>query len=143
MAHEHSLGLVAELEGLVPSGSKAQPILARLKSSLAAGSSPDYTKARASKLQQTALRMLEVVQVARKAETSYADRAASLSAVSDSYLRLVHAFKTDPKMWSLAQTELVPTLTKVADEAGIDASLEMLEIHLGTYLNSLDFWLEK
>jgi hypothetical protein len=74
---------------------------------------------------------------------SYSYKAKTLSVVADSYLKLTHAFKTHPKMWSLAQTELVPILSDVSDEPGIDSALSTLNSHLSTYLNSLEFWLEK
>jgi len=145
MSRETSLDVAAELEALLPEGSKALSLLSGLQQALRLQESEgsDYTRSRAAALQQLAQRMKILVSKSREDEMTYADRAKALSVIADAYLKLVHAFKTDPKMWSLAQTELVPTLTQVSDEESIDVALTTLESHLETYLNSLDSWLEK
>lgn len=146
MARETSLEIASSLEALLPVDSKAQEILSELQQALRdrePSDDSDYTKFRAQSLRSLALSMRSLIDLASSAKSSYSDKAKTLSVVADSYLKLTHAFKTDPKMWSLAQSELVPILSEVSDESGIDSALVTLNSHLSTYLNSLEFWLEK
>ena len=140
------MDIAVELESLLLGKDKSLAILADLQSALRVreeSGASSYTKSRAQALRLLAIRMRDLISKSRSPDLTYADRAKTLVVVSDSYLKLAHAFKTDPKMWSLAQSELVPTLTQVSDEESIDTSLIVLESHLETYLISLDSWLEK
>lgn len=149
MARENPLDVASELEALLTEErpSRALDILSELQTALKPSAegedSSDYTRSRAHTLRTLALKMKSLVRLSRGVSMTYADRAQALSVVSDSYLKLTHAFKTDPKMWSLAQTELVPVLAQVSDEESIDLALDSVESHLDTYLDSLDFWLGK
>jgi hypothetical protein len=152
MSRETPLDVASELESLLHNegleDSRAASILADLQSALRSRSADeeensDYTKSRAQALRSLALKMKALIATSRRNDMTYADRAKALAVVSDSYLKLAHAFKTDPKMWTLAQSELVPMLTQVSDEESIDEALIMVGSHLDTYLLSLDFWLGK
>lgn len=139
----NSLKLCEELEALLPSSSSSVSVLKLLIGKIKAANNSDYTRSRAIQLQSLTLQMQSLLKKASIPSSTYSDKAKALASVSDSYLKLVHAFKTDPKMWASAQTELVPQLSQVSDEKTIDEALCSLEIHLETYLKSLDFWLER
>lgn len=118
-------------------------LLRSASSSTAPDTDTDYTTSRAYALRSLATKLQEMLLSSRGTGTTYADRAKALAVVSDSYLKLAHAFKTDPKMWALAQSELVPSLIQVVDEDSIDHAVSVLESHLETYLISLNLWIER
>ncbi len=148
---EHAADVANELEILLleegPRGSKSLTILSKIQHALAEKLSTtehfDYTRSRAIALRSLAMKMKALLTSSLGANMTYADKATALLVVSDGYLKLAHAFKTDPKMWSTAQSDLVPILTSVCDEQGIDRALDKVNSHLDAYLVSLDFWLRK
>lgn len=101
----------------------------------------DYTALRASELLQTSTKLRVMIDQSRKG--SYSDRACALAFVSDSYLRLAHAFKVDADVWTRAQSDLVPTIIAASTEADIDASLTKLSEHIDAYISSLNVWLRR
>lgn len=154
MTHETTLDIVTELGDLLEKENRQDhsislEILSNLRTSLVVSSSSsgvddgDYTRSRAQALSSLALKMKSLLSASCGAEMTYADKAKTLAVVSDSYLKLAHAFKTDPKMWALAQTELVPALTHLTDEDGVDSAFSLLKSHLEIYLVSLGSWLGK
>ena len=152
MANEASIKVVAELAVLLADagydeGSPSQQSLVALQRALRGDSDvveySDYTKSRAQALRSMALHLQSLLMASTRREMTYADRAKALATISDSYLKLVHAFKTDAKMWARAQTELVPLLRDVKDENSIDTAIDVLNSHLDSYLNSLSSWLSR
>lgn len=104
-------------------------------------SPPNYTVKRAQSLRSLSVKLRDTLVGPTKAGSSYTDRALALSVVSNSYLQLAHAFKVDAKVWSFAQSDLVPILSAAIDEKSLDEAVSRLLFHLDRYISSLDKWL--
>lgn len=102
---------------------------------------PNYTAKRAQSLYSLSVKLRDTLLDLTKSGASYTDRALALSVVSNSYLQLAHAFKVDAKVWSFAQSDLVPILSAAVDEKSLDEAVSKLLSHLDRYITSLDKWL--
>ena len=102
---------------------------------------PNYTVKRAQSLRSLSVKLRDTLLDLPKSGASYTDRALALSVVSNSYLQLAHAFKVDAKVWSFAQSDLVPILSAAVDEKSLDDAVLKLLSHLDRYITSLDKWL--
>ena len=99
-----------------------------------------YTSQRASALVQVSDMLHSLLEVG---DMSYPNKAYTISVVSQSYLKLVHAFKTDSSLWGDAQSNLVPVLMAASTEDDIDSSIALLVTHLTRYRESLSSWLSR
>jgi hypothetical protein len=142
MAHKSALEIAATLESMLKEkrATRAVGQLAQLKKTMTS-ERDDYTSVRAAKLLQTSTKLKSVITQSRKG--SYSDRAHALAVVSDSYLRLAHAFKVDADVWTRAQSDLVPALSIVTTEKDIDGALTKLSEHIDAYISSLNAWLRR
>lgn len=104
-------------------------------------SPPNYTVKRAQSLRSLSVKLRDTLLGLVKSGASYSDRALALSVISNSYLQLAHAFKVDAKVWSFAQSDLVPILSAAVDEKSLDEAVSRLLFHLDRYISSLDKWL--
>lgn len=150
---ENPLIILGELEKLLedklPPDRPAWESLKALRASLREkgyeepSSEDSYTQKRARSLLALSVKLQDTLRTAILPGVSYADRAATLAAVSNSYLKLAHAFKVDSKVWNFAQNDLVPILSAAVDEKSIDEGVSRLLHHLDRYLKSLRKWLQK
>lgn len=130
-----ALGTIASLRGaLERSGYREEPH---------EDSSKSYTQKRAKSLRKLSVKLRDTLRKVSTADTSYADKAETLSVVANSYLQLAHAFKVDSKVWTFAQNDLVPVLSAAEDENSLDEAISRLLCHLDRYLSSLEKWLKK
>lgn len=106
-----------------------------------APASSSYTTRRARALKDLSVKLRSTLVSLANSDASYADRAAALSTVSNSYLQLAHAFKVDSEVWSFAQDDLVPVLSAAVDETSLDEAVSKLLSHLDRYIESLSKWL--
>jgi hypothetical protein len=142
MTNKAALEIVEKLEGMLKEKhvTRSAGQLAQLKKTMTSDRD-DYTSVRATKLLQTSTKLKAVLVQSRKG--SYSERAHALAVVSDSYLRLAHAFKVDADVWTRAQSDLVPALSAVTTEKEIDSALMKLSEHIDAYISSLNAWLRR
>ena len=121
-------------------------LVSSLKSSLesrghtySGGEDNTYTVKRAQELLK--ISNLLLVTLDKSSSYSASDKAVTLSAVSNSYLQIAHAFKVDSKVWKVAQSDLVPTVSSAVDEKSLDLAISCLRKHLNAYMKSLNKWL--